>query len=475
MVRTFTTWLLLAALAWAPIPLASNREWSWCILGILIACCLLVNTLGLLLSADDRKSEIGRLIAGPAALMGAVVVWSLVQIYLPVSAHLSSETLSNSRSLLGGQPSLHIAINSDAALSATLRLLTYICFFYVAAQICREAATSQRLCIVISSTAVVITILGIMEDLPKDHPLSGTFVNPDNYATYAGFAALIAIFGIIGRIQDLSDRGLQGREKWRSWLEHLSLPVGLWGVVFVIVISGMLYSRSRSGLSALAIATPLSIAALMILQQRKITTILWALAITFTVGATAFVLAGERMLYKWAQLVTHGDPDRIALFQLTTNAIRLRPFTGWGLDSFASIFSYFQPPTVLPFYVHAHNLYLETASELGLVGASIFFLAVGWIAFRCLRGMRSRSRDSHFPGLAFAATAFVGLHSLVDFGAQIPANAATYATLLGLGWAQSWSSRQNFQRSYPRRKTAPKVPSPLRAPPIASPPNSEMK
>ncbi|KKM69395.1 hypothetical protein LCGC14_1451270, partial [marine sediment metagenome] len=35
----------------------------------------------------------------------------------------------------------------------------------------------------------------------------------------------------------------------------------------------------------------------------------------------------------------------------------------------------------------------------------------------------------------------VGVHSMVDFSLQIPAIGATFALILGIGCAQSWSSR----------------------------------
>ena len=74
--------------------------------------------------------------------------------------------------------------------------------------------------------------------------------------------------------------------------------------------------------------------------------------------------------------------------------------------------------------------------------AVVFMAMIAVLAGRCLAGMRSRSRDAHLPAIGFASTVFVALHAVVDFGAQIPAVAISYAVLLGMGWAQSWSSRE---------------------------------
>ncbi len=57
-------------------------------------------------------------------------------------------------------------------------------------------------------------------------------------------------------------------------------------------------------------------------------------------------------------------------------------------------------------------------------------------------GVRRRRRDVIYPSVGLAAAILVGTHSLVDFSLQIPAVAATFALILGIGCAQSWSTRR---------------------------------
>jgi hypothetical protein len=42
-----------------------------------------------------------------------------------------------------------------------------------------------------------------------------------------------------------------------------------------------------------------------------------------------------------------------------------------------------------------------------------------------------------YPAVIAACSVLVAVHSLVDFSLEMPANAATYALLLGVGCAQS--------------------------------------
>jgi hypothetical protein len=59
----------------------------------------------------------------------------------------------------------------------------------------------------------------------------------------------------------------------------------------------------------------------------------------------------------------------------------------------------------------------------------------------CAEGLIRRHRREEFPALAFAVGVLAAAHAGVDFSLHIPAIAASLAALLGLGTAQSWSSR----------------------------------
>ncbi|MFP6563251.1 MAG: hypothetical protein VCC68_02065, partial [Myxococcota bacterium] len=91
----------------------------------------------------------------------------------------------------------------------------------------------------------------------------------------------------------------------------------------------------------------------------------------------------------------------------------------------------------------AHSTYLENALELGIPAAVALFASIGTCAGYCWLGIGRRRRDRIYPAIAVAATALVAAHSTVDFSLQIPAVAVSYAFLLGLGCAQSFSTRRS--------------------------------
>jgi hypothetical protein len=87
------------------------------------------------------------------------------------------------------------------------------------------------------------------------------------------------------------------------------------------------------------------------------------------------------------------------------------------------------------------SFYLENIFELGWPIAVILFLCVAWLTRRCFSGARNRGRDWVYPATGVAATVLVAIHSIVDFSLQIPGIAITYACILGVACAQSYSSR----------------------------------
>mgnify|MGYP003352136470 FL=1 len=94
----------------------------------------------------------------------------------------------------------------------------------------------------------------------------------------------------------------------------------------------------------------------------------------------------------------------------------------------------------------AHNTYLETMFEIGVPAALVFLLAPLWIVALCLRGYFIRHRDRVYPLVAVGCSTIAAVHSVFDFSLQIPAVATTYAVVLGLGFAQAFSTERMAAR-----------------------------
>jgi O-antigen ligase len=128
------------------------------------------------------------------------------------------------------------------------------------------------------------------------------------------------------------------------------------------------------------------------------------------------------------------------IYQLVADKIAERPWTGVGYGNFLDVSWTIRDETLTGYWDKAHNSYLETALELGIPAAALLALAILIAAGVCLYGAVTRNREEIFPVIGVAATVTVGVHSLVDFSLQIPAVAVAFALILGVAYAQAWSS-----------------------------------
>jgi O-antigen ligase len=280
-------------------------------------------------------------------------------------------------------------------------------------------------------------VTGMLLWTPLNPFFSGTFVNANNYADYAGLAAMAALvlaFRPGGRQEDRES----AKQRWRRRLTVLSGLSGLWFALAIILFMGVLLSGSRAGSVSLVLALMTMVA----FYSRGVTRTIFILLVPITILVLVVLIpSGDRLVEKTARLVTAGD-ERNALYHVTMGAIALRPMIGWGMNSFEALSSVFQPASLVGNYDKAHNTYLELAFDLGIPVAGALVLAVAWVIWRCSVGFGTRGRDRELAGLGVFGSVLVGFHSLFDFGLQIPAVTCTYVSMLGVAWAQSWSSRQ---------------------------------
>jgi hypothetical protein len=108
-----------------------------------------------------------------------------------------------------------------------------------------------------------------------------------------------------------------------------------------------------------------------------------------------------------------------------------------GFGTFDQAFPAYQDGSLSGIFDRTHNDYLEAAFELGIPAAAFLIAAIFYLGVQCCLGVLRRRRNAAYPALGAAATALVAVHSLADFSLQMPAVTATFAFLLGLGYAQS--------------------------------------
>ena len=448
--------LLLLVVALAPLPLASNRDWAWAPLSIVVGVMLLTFAVYLAMNPGRRIGSRALTLCGIA--LAAVVTWAALQTTSWLSLGQVSSTFATLGEALGHVPPDRISIETERTWTGLMRLGTYGAIFWLAVQLCAERGVARLLCRTVLSSAVLVTVYGwimqitvrsciavtfIKRPLESGDPcsFSGTFVNSGNYATYAGLASLVCVAELHVLLLEGADSSAGTRSRWARLLTMLSGRGALYLGILVLLLSSLIFSASRAGAFAFLVAASVMTMSLGAFQKRGRSNVFWSLFWVLTFIVAIIAISGRGLISRSFSLLVEGDSDRIALFELTWRAIALRPWTGWGLGSFDALYSIFQSPRLLVSFDKAHNAYLETILDLGFPAASLLLVILLTATVRCFKGMRDRSRDAQYPAIGFGCSVFVGLHSLVDFGIQIPAVAVTYMALLGLGWSQSQSSR----------------------------------
>jgi O-antigen ligase len=199
------------------------------------------------------------------------------------------------------------------------------------------------------------------------------------------------------------------RNNFAQFLE-LALPVSLWlgctlvrdrrGTHYLWMGAAMLAAGLASASRAGAVLLVLEAAAVFVLARPPA----WRRLIPwFALGVTAFAaLAGGQVL---VHRLEAPDPfrDRREIFRSSLEMIAARPWTGYGLGTFATVypeFARFDPGATVE---HAHNDWLEWATEGGWPYAAAWMLLAVSVMRPALRSIW---------GIGVPA---VFLHALVDY------------------------------------------------------------
>jgi O-antigen ligase len=125
--------------------------------------------------------------------------------------------------------------------------------------------------------------------------------------------------------------------------------------------------------------------------------------------------------------------ERMVLFRDTLNMIRANP-AGVGSGKYEDVFRRYQTSHHDVSFSHAHNDYLETLAEWGVIAGALYWLLVFFIFLQTIRVFLG----NHSPERGGVMLACLGamftmlLHSLVDFNLQIPSNAMLFYSFAGM-------------------------------------------
>ena len=447
--------LFLLLLAWAPLPLGSNRPWSWSLLVSGIALIGLLLALHLLVRRQPLRLPYPLGLAGLAFL--GVAGWAFVQMQpAPVAdwAHPAWATLEPfGIEPLGGHGFGAVSLDVDLTRDALMRFLGYIGAFAIAFVLARDPAAARRILLVVLCTATIVSAYGLFMVFGGSDLLpflgksayrgvvTGSFVNRNNFATYANLGIIIGFVWLFEPfLRDLGRRDI--RVLLRELLQRLLAERGLVLVALLVLASASLLSQSRGGFLSLAAALLVTIVVLFLLTRPG--PLALGLATPLVAGSIwgLVALSGAAVLERFEQ----GSDIRLEMWAVTTEMTRDRYWLGHGYGAYEPAFYAYRDERFPLVVDKAHNTYLEHAAELGVPATTLLYVGALMLVYACTVGVFRRRRDKVFPLVAVAASVLVAVHAVFDFSLQIPGIAVTYAAILGVGCAQSVRSEERKKR-----------------------------
>jgi O-antigen ligase len=439
-----------------PLPFGANRQWASDLFGVSSALILMgmafdVYRWPALWPAGGPSRWIG----WSLGLMACVFVWAFLQTqsWMPQAWHhpLWKEAQNLPHTLSGS-----ISIDPDQFPESIIRILGYTVFFLLAFVAGRNSTHAKFLLKALGIAAVAYAFYGLLmqstglrlvlwyNKWAYQEFVTSTFINKNSYATYAGLGLQVCLAMFWQHLKRRPKAGPDVRSLKAAWLEKFLRQDIPYLIMGLLVLGALLLTGSRAGIASGLAGSGVFFIALAINRR-------WSWKRWLTVGACCLavllsytILSGNLLLDRLDQSQMQYDaPLRLEAYAISLRAIAANPWLGFGLGSFESAFRLYRDPEFSMWFQHAHNDYLELALELGLPAAFMYLTAIFLMVICCVQGVWRRHRQEIFPALGLSTSVTVGLHALADFSMQMPAVAATYAVLLGLGVAQSWSSQKN--------------------------------
>ncbi len=449
----------LTLLAWAPLPLGSNRPWSWSLLEVWIfSIAAAVAVAHIFTPHFYRRLKGSYLVATCILLIGLVyLVFQLVPLPMCVLQVIAPNNAQwwSALAPLDVSNWARIAASFEGAVREGLKQAAYVTFFVLTLLLVTSGKRLRLVIYLMVAVSVFEAVYGLVAhfmgaDFPfwqaqqwgsgwewASRPI-GTYVNRNHFAANLSFGIALTIGlcvealgknvtypfrpGLLGIVERVS----------AALLNPSSVRFG----ILVILFTALLFTRSRGGFSAISISATVFLVVGMLTQgagsaERRFTPILVLCLVLAGVW-----LSGSGLVDRVMRLGTI-DSDRLQMWLHASRLLQDHWLFGIGNGSYQVVFAQvISPDMVLGTYDFLHNDHLQLMLEQGLIGYVLALLAIGFCMVKMLKSYIGSREGGRYKGillgLIIAIFAFL-LHGLVDFNFHIPANALWFFTLVALG------------------------------------------
>ena len=323
------------------------------------------------------------------------------------------------------------------------RIVMYGSLFFLVVNNIYHRDTTQWVVFVLIFLGTLVAMYGIYQYV-TDHRMvwghfrpeqygrraSGTYINPNHFAGFLELVLPLAFaFFFAGRLRQLV---------------RISL-----GYAIVVLLAGIALSLSRGGWFATAGGLAVFFGIIVCFRRFRMPALLSVVMILS--GVAFFYLQSQYTQIRLQNALeemrseerTETSDLRDDIWAATLEMWQDHPWMGVGPAHFDVRFDNYRPEAVQARAGYAHNDYLNTLAEWGILGSVIivvFMGLLGWGIVASVGGIRRSQGDlsdgqsdrlAVVFGVACSLVALL-IHSVVDFNMHVPANAATVIVLMGL-------------------------------------------
>lgn len=312
-----------------------------------------------------------------------------------------------------------VALKPADAWVGLFNFLPFFWLFPALSELIQTPAQLRRLAWILVMTSVPVVAIGLVQQflhwgthidvlwIVLDWNINPNGTPPGRMSSIFFYANVLASYLVITFILSLGllIDALQSTPTRRRNAEDRYLPISLQNqrIFLAIVVLGnavaLILTNSRN---AWAIALLACLAFALYLRWRWLLVSVTALASAILGAAFAPppLKTGLRAIvpaFFWARLTDELYPDRPAnqlrstQWKFAVSMAEQRPWTGWGLRSFSSLY---EAQTQL-FVGHPHNLLLMLTAESGVPVALLLFSLVGWVSFRAATLLVQHQLQAH--------------------------------------------------------------------------------
>lgn len=285
--------------------------------------------------------------------------------------------------------------------------------------------------------ALVGTVLGLIGFGPESFAVAGSisraygsFGRPNSFAGYLEMSVFPALWlGIyqavvsLGRLRDYQRARLGGFAASRGDREALARSVALLVVLggsTGVMMLGILISFSRG--AWLGVAAGLAVSGLLALRRRIVVALALAPAAVLLAVVGLATVAPSTLTERLTSIADEARPfdaasvpitpdnfavvERMAHWQAGWHMFEDHPLTGVGIGNFNERYpDYFVRTEFRYSQGHAHNYYIHTLAETGIVGLVVYLtLATSFLVLAVIVALRSTDLMARFVALGAAGT-----------------------------------------------------------------------